>query len=61
MSVSAGIFAPASPKTIWKRQAICEEGEARVYQSLLHDSVSSVIPQLYREVEYNGSSILLTF
>jgi len=52
---------PASPKTIWKRQANCEEDEASVYRSLMHDAVSVVIPQMYREVEYNGSSILLTY
>jgi len=54
-----GVFAAAGPKTIWKKQLSCDEHEAHVYRSLMHDSLSQFIPRLYREVEYNGSGILL--
>jgi len=50
-----GSFAPASGSTIWKRQPGREVSESRVYKSLVFESVSQVMPRLYREVEYNGN------
>jgi len=54
---TVGVFAPAGPNTIWKRES-CGEREADVYESLMSDSVAAVIPRMYRKVEYRGSSIL---
>ena len=37
-----------------------ENNETVAYQSLMNDNVKDLVPQFYREVEYNGDCILVT-
>jgi hypothetical protein len=45
---------PATAHTILKKQVGRETNEAKVYKSLIGDSVQHVIPKFYREVELNN-------
>lgn len=54
-----GNFAPAGPKSIWKRQPKGDLNEANCLRELMRDSVREVVPKFYREVEYNDTRILV--
>lgn len=50
-----GAFAPAGPSTIWKRRINFKDStETRAYEMLMKDSAHEIVPEFFREVEYNG-------
>lgn len=54
-----GAFAPAGPSTIWKRRINFKDStETRAYEMLMKDSAHDIVPEFFREVEYNGECIL---
>lgn len=57
----SGSFAPAGPHTIWKKRMTKENNETVAYQALRHDSVKDLVPKFYREVHFNGDSILFWY
>ncbi|XP_074648301.1 inositol-trisphosphate 3-kinase homolog isoform X2 [Tubulanus polymorphus] len=50
----AGSFAPAGPRTIWKKRLVKDNTETKVYQALMDDVSADVVPAFFREVEFNG-------
>ena len=54
-----GAFAPAGPKTIWKKRIAKENYETLAYQALSdYPKCRDIMPIFYREVELNGECIL---
>lgn len=54
----SGNFAPAGPKTVWKRQPKDNHTEGQCLYELKHDAVRDVVPKFYREVEYDNTVYL---
>ena len=55
-----GAFAPAGPKTIWKKRIVKENYETLAYQALSdYPNCRDIMPRFYREVEFNSECILL--
>uniref|UniRef100_A0A2C9L6S0 Kinase n=1 Tax=Biomphalaria glabrata TaxID=6526 RepID=A0A2C9L6S0_BIOGL len=50
-----GSFAPAGPKTIWKKRLVKENYETLAYQALCeYQQSKNIMPTFHREVEFNG-------
>jgi len=50
-----GAFAPAGPKTIWKKRIVKENYETLAYQALSDfPRCRDIMPAFHREVEFNG-------
>ncbi|XP_061163761.1 inositol-trisphosphate 3-kinase homolog [Saccostrea echinata] len=50
-----GAFAPAGPSTIWKRRINSKDStETKAYEMLMKDPAHDIVPEFFREVEYNG-------
>ena len=55
LSGHPGCFAPAGPGTLWKKQG-SDNNEQLVYEALMKDPASDIVPKYYREVTYQGES-----
>ncbi|KAI9561627.1 hypothetical protein GHT06_012587 [Daphnia sinensis] len=57
LSGHPGSFAPASLGTLWKKQG-ADNNEQLVYEALMKDSASDIVPKYYRDVSYQGESFI---
>jgi 1D-myo-inositol-triphosphate 3-kinase len=55
LSGHPGSFAPASLGTLWKKQG-ADNNEQVVYEALMKDSASDIVPKYYRDVSHQGES-----
>ncbi|XP_021003687.2 inositol-trisphosphate 3-kinase homolog isoform X2 [Parasteatoda tepidariorum] len=53
LSGHEGSFAPAGPGTIWKKSSK-DRIEIIAYEKLMKDTLQSMVPQFYKDVEYNN-------
>ncbi|GIY48724.1 inositol-trisphosphate 3-kinase homolog [Caerostris darwini] len=53
LSGHEGSFAPAGPGTIWKKSSP-DRVEIEAYEKLMKDTLSSMVPRFYKDVQYNG-------
>ncbi|XP_055938778.1 inositol-trisphosphate 3-kinase homolog isoform X2 [Argiope bruennichi] len=53
LSGHEGSFAPAGPGTIWKKSSP-DRVEIEAYQKLMKDTLASMVPHFYKDVQYNG-------
>nr|CAH0098023.1 unnamed protein product [Daphnia galeata] len=57
LSGHPGSFAPASLGTLWKKQG-ADNNEQVVYEALMKDSASDIVPKYYRDVSHQGESFI---
>ncbi|XP_046442456.1 inositol-trisphosphate 3-kinase homolog isoform X5 [Daphnia pulex] len=57
LSGHPGSFAPAGLGTLWKKQG-ADNNEQVVYEALMKDSASDIVPKYYRDVSYQGESFI---
>ncbi|XP_057377176.1 inositol-trisphosphate 3-kinase homolog isoform X2 [Daphnia carinata] len=57
LSGHPGSFAPAGLGTLWKKQG-SDNNEQVVYEALMKDSASDIVPKYYRDVSYQGESFI---
>lgn len=50
-------FALAGPGTIWKKRS-SDSTEVHVYESLMREPISEMIPKFYRDVQYKGDNFI---
>jgi hypothetical protein len=60
LSGHPGSFAPAGLGTLWKKQG-ADNNEQVVYEALMKDSASDIVPKYYRDVSYQGESNFFFF
>ncbi|GFT70013.1 inositol-trisphosphate 3-kinase homolog [Nephila pilipes] len=53
LSGHEGSFAPAGPGTIWKKSSP-DRVEIVAYEKLMKDTLASMVPHFYKDVQYNG-------